>query len=432
MREMSDIAIRVENLSKLYRIGQFVGYTTLRESMMNALSVPFRRFRSTAAAPVAESRSPGSDYIWALKDISFEIKQGEVVGIIGRNGAGKTTLLKVLTRITEPTEGHAEIYGRVGSLLEVGTGFHPELTGRENIYLNGAVLGMKRKEIDRKFSEIVEFAGVEKFIDTPLKRYSSGMQVRLAFSVAAHMEPEILLVDEVLAVGDTEFQKKSLGKMGDIARGGRTVLFISHNMSAIRSLCQRCILLDAGQLVLQGTTGECIDHYLSTISSDNPAEIETALLPRPIQPEGLGTALCITCVRLHSETGRAVIQCGEPLVVTMEFRCSEPLEDVTWGFAIESLDGMRILDCSSVEVFPPIQLLAPGKYSSLGSLQMNPLAPGHYRLVVGARCAKKGLDWLPEVMIFMVEDNRRYESLWLEAKSGIVRLPSQWTQPQRI
>ncbi|MFC1943170.1 ABC transporter ATP-binding protein [Chloroflexota bacterium] len=217
---MSDVAVRVENLSKLYRLGQFVGYQSLRENLANAFTAPFRRLRPTATDTVAESRNPETEYIWALKDISFEVKQGEVVGIIGRNGAGKTTLLKVLTRITEPTEGYAEIHGRVGSLLEVGTGFHPELTGQENIYLNGAVLGMRRKEIDRRFDEIVEFSGVEKFIDTPLKRYSTGMQVRLAFAVAAHLEPEILLVDEVLAVGDAEFQKKCLGRMGDIARGG--------------------------------------------------------------------------------------------------------------------------------------------------------------------------------------------------------------------
>ena len=252
---MSNVAIRVVNLSKLYRLGQFVGYQTLRESLVSAVSAPFRHFRS-------EPRNLDTEYIWALKDISFEVKQGEVVGIIGRNGAGKTTLLKVLTRITEPTEGYAEIYGRVGSLLEVGTGFHPELTGRENIYLNGAVLGMKRKEIERKFDEIVEFAGVEKFIDTPLKRYSTGMQVRLAFAVAAHLETEILLVDEVLSVGDIEFQKKSLGKMRDVATGGRTVLFVSHNMLSLQNLCTRGILLESGHISMDGSITTVIDKYL--------------------------------------------------------------------------------------------------------------------------------------------------------------------------
>ena len=263
---MSDIAIRAEKLGKRYRVGQFVGYQTLRESLVNAFSAPFRYLRSTTAGSGTEPRNPDSEYIWALKDVSFEVKQGEAVGVIGRNGSGKTTLLKVLCRITEPTEGYAEIRGRVGSLLEVGTGFHPELTGRENIYLNGAVLGMKKKEIERKFDEIVEFAGEEvaKFIDTPLKRYSSGMQVRLAFSVAAQLEPEILLVDEVLAVGDYEFQKRCLGKMGEVTRGGRTVLFVSHNMASIINLCPRAILLDSGKVVMDGHSPDVVQHYIAT------------------------------------------------------------------------------------------------------------------------------------------------------------------------
>ena len=261
---MSDIAIRVEKLGKLYRVGQFVGYKTLREGLVNAFSAPFHRLRSAATGPRSEPQNSDSEYIWALKDVSFEVKQGEVVGFIGRNGAGKTTLLKILCRITEPTEGYAEIHGRAGALLEVGTGFHPELTGRENIYLNGAVLGMKKKEIDRKFDEIVEFAEVKKFIDTPLKRYSTGMQVRLAFSVAAHLEPEVLLVDEVLAVGDYEFQKKCLGRMHDVARGGRTVLFVSHNMASIINLCPRAILLDSGKVVMDGGSSDVVQHYIAT------------------------------------------------------------------------------------------------------------------------------------------------------------------------
>ena len=260
---MTDIAIRVENLSKLYRIGaRQAAYKTLRESLTNAVTAPFRRFRRSSQSAI---RNPQSDeFIWALKDVSFEVKQGEVVGIIGRNGAGKTTLLKVLSRITEPTEGWAEIHGRVGSLLEVGTGFHPELTGRENITLNGAILGMKKAEIERKFDEIVAFAEIEKFIDTPVKYYSSGMYVRLAFAVAAHLEPEILLVDEVLAVGDAAFQKKCLGKMGDVAQEGRTVLFVSHNIAAIETLCERVVLLDAGNVVRQGDSQQVISYYLAS------------------------------------------------------------------------------------------------------------------------------------------------------------------------
>lgn len=257
---MIDIAVRVENLGKRYRIGgSQERYKTLRDTLVSNVSAPIRRICN----PGHTSRN--LETIWALKDVSLEVKHGEVIGIIGCNGAGKTTLLKILSRITEPTEGRVEIHGRVGSLLEVGTGFHPELTGRENIYLNGAILGMKRAEINRKFDEIVEFAEIEKFLDTPVKRYSSGMYVRLAFAVAAHLEPEILLVDEVLAVGDAAFQKKCLGKMGDMAKHGRTVLFVSHNMGAVRGLCMRAIWIDLGQIVVDADTESTISSYLDSI-----------------------------------------------------------------------------------------------------------------------------------------------------------------------
>jgi lipopolysaccharide transport system ATP-binding protein len=257
---VTDIAIRVQNLSKRYRIGgPQARYKTLRDTVTDMAVAPVRRLRRLGRP------APSEETIWALKGVSFEVKRGEVVGIIGRNGAGKTTLLKVLSRITEPTEGHAEIHGRVGSLLEVGTGFHPELTGRENIYLNGAILGMKRAEIDDKFDEIVQFAEIEKFLDTPVKRYSSGMYVRLAFAVAAHLEPEILLVDEVLAVGDAGFQKKCLGKMGHVAREGRTVLFVSHNMGAVERLCSRSVLMESGRVKLDAATRTAIDAYLDSL-----------------------------------------------------------------------------------------------------------------------------------------------------------------------
>src|SRR6266478_5872999 len=246
---MSDIAIKVEGLSKRYRIGaNQQSYRTLKEKLTQTAATPFRALQSLAGRN-GHSSSNGYESkaeIWALKDVSFEIKRGEVVGIIGRNGAGKSTLLKILSRITEPTEGYAEIRGRVGSLLEVGTGFHPELTGRDNISLNGAILGMRKAEIARKFDEIVAFAELEKFIDTPVKRYSTGMHMRLAFSVAAHLEPEILLVDEVLAVGDASFQKKCLGKLGQVSREGRTIVFVSHNMAAVKALCRKAILMKDG------------------------------------------------------------------------------------------------------------------------------------------------------------------------------------------
>jgi homopolymeric O-antigen transport system ATP-binding protein len=281
---MSEIAVRVENLSKLYKIGARQNrHDTLRDHLVYSVASLFSRngHDPTGSAQQAVSGGPSSsfssqpvgssgqtsavdgrsDIIWALKDVSFEIKHGDAVGFVGRNGAGKSTLLKILSRITEPTTGRAEIYGRVGSLLEVGTGFHPELTGRENVFLNGAILGMRKAEIERKFDEIVAFSEIETFIDTPVKRYSSGMRVRLAFSVAAHLEPEILIVDEVLAVGDTEFQKKCLGKMDDVTKEGRTVLFVSHNLAALRRLCNQGLLLDRGQATCYDSVDNCVARY---------------------------------------------------------------------------------------------------------------------------------------------------------------------------
>src|SRR5882672_7134380 len=260
---MSEIAIRGERLGKRYRIGERQRYLALRDVLTQAAKAPLRLFR--AGAP--KSATNGAGHIWALKDASFEVREGEVVGIIGRNGAGKSTLLKILARVTKPTEGLAKIRGRMGSLLEVGTGFHGELTGRENVYLSGAILGMKKREIVRKFDEIVAFAEVEKFIDTPLKHYSTGMQMRLAFAVAAHLEPDILLVDEVLAVGDLEFQKKCLGKMEEVSGSGRTILFVSHQLNQIRRLCKRVIWLDGGEIYKSGPTAAILGEYEAALSS---------------------------------------------------------------------------------------------------------------------------------------------------------------------
>ena len=274
---MSRTVIQVEKIGKRYRIGQPKRQTALSHAIGDALRAPARLFRRGAnPAPGGngsartngnksihiDKDSSGSPYIWALKDVSFDVKEGEVVGLIGRNGAGKSTLLKILARVTRPTEGHAELHGRIGSLLEVGTGFHPELTGRENVFMSGAVLGMRAAEIRRKFDEIVAFSEVERFLDTPLKHYSSGMQMRLTFAVAAHLEPEILLVDEVLAVGDASFQKKCLGKMGDISKQGRTILFVSHNMIAMRALCTRALWISDGRLLEDGQADDVIGHYL--------------------------------------------------------------------------------------------------------------------------------------------------------------------------
>jgi lipopolysaccharide transport system ATP-binding protein len=254
---MSDSVIQVEKLSKRFEIGERENYATFRDAIARKLAAPFRTEVSANG-----NGSRGANVLWALRDVSFEVRQGEVVGLIGRNGAGKSTLLKILARITRPTTGWARVRGRIGSLLEVGTGFHPELTGRENVFLSGAVLGMKKAEIQKKFDEIVAFSEVERFLDTPLKRYSSGMQMRLAFAVAAHLEPEILLVDEVLAVGDASFQKNCLGKMQDVSKTGRTIVFVSHNMAAIKALCGRALLLNEGRVIANGAIAEVIEQYL--------------------------------------------------------------------------------------------------------------------------------------------------------------------------
>ena len=342
---MPNTVIRVENLSKKYRIGKLRGYKTFRETIMEKITFPFHRLRSalsstspSTSTSASASTSSRSDEIWALKDVNFEVKQGEVVGIIGRNGAGKTTLLKILSRITAPTEGRVEIRGRVGSLLEVGTGFHPELTGRENIYLNGAILGMTKAEIKRKFDEIVDFAGTEKFLDTPIKRYSSGMYVRLAFAVAAHLEPEILLVDEVLAVGDTAFQKKCLGKMGDVAKEGRTVLFVSHNMGAINRLCQRAFWLDEGRIAFQGYTKDAVGQYLASFSRGGGTEIT------------LNTLSADASVKLQSlaisdvgGAGKEVFGIDEDVYVHIRFQVLKPIRDLAVGVTLTTGQGEAVL-----------------------------------------------------------------------------------------
>jgi lipopolysaccharide transport system ATP-binding protein len=311
---MSDIAIRVEGLSKQYRLGGGQQpYQTLRDTLAKAARAPFRAKREAAAVQAQRRRS--EELMWALQDVSFEIKQGEVVGIIGRNGAGKSTLLKVLSRITEPSAGFADLHGRVGTLLEVGTGFHPELTGRENIQLSGAILGMNRREIAARFDEMVAFAEVEKFIDTPVKFYSTGMFLRLAFAVAAHLEPEILMVDEVLAVGDMAFQTKCLGKMGEAAKGGRTVLFVSHNMGAVRSLCEKGLVLHHGGVAYAGDISSSIETYFrlaGNLEGDNGEE--------RVPASGFGFGR----IQLASHRG-ATIEQGEPFEVATTLHIAEPV-----------------------------------------------------------------------------------------------------------
>jgi lipopolysaccharide transport system ATP-binding protein len=414
--------IKAEQISKQYRIGtRETAYSTVRETLMTALRSPFRTRRS-------KGNGDGST-IWALKDVSFEVQPGEVIGIIGRNGAGKSTLLKILSRITEPTTGRAELYGRVGSLLEVGTGFHPELTGRENIFLNGSILGMTRKEIERKFDEIVAFAEVDLFIDTPVKRYSSGMYLRLAFAVAAHLEPEILVVDEVLAVGDAAFQKKCLGKMSDVARQGRTVLFVSHNMTAIRSLCSRAILLQQGRKAMEGEAGMCIDRYLAEVTKEASNEAELTEAPRPRVAD---KTLQIERVRIVSLDGRPLVRSGDPFEMELDFRVSDPIVGVTLGINVQSVDSVSIMECRSSHHYGAIEISVPGQYRISCRIKQNILSPGLYFLGVGARCASKYLDYVPQAITFEVYSDETVASLWLDDVRSCVRVPSEWTRPQAI
>jgi lipopolysaccharide transport system ATP-binding protein len=333
---MSEVAIRVDHLSKLYHIGKKEkSYKMLRESLTHTFQKPFQQlFRKLQ--PGAHG---SNDTIWALKDVSFEVKRGEVVGIIGSNGAGKSTLLKILSRITEPTEGNVEIRGRVGSLLEVGTGFHSELTGRENIYLNAAILGMRRREIQLKFDQIVSFSEIEKFIDTPVKHYSSGMYIRLAFAVAAHLDPEILIVDEVLAVGDVAFQKKCLGKMGDVARGGRTVLFVSHNVAAMQQLVRRCILLRAGRMVVDGDISTAVSEYLSYSLNDTPAVYYVDQLST--RDPDLSRKVELVSLELEKYSTR-MVPADADIVVKVKVRGNEIVSGFRFSMTILKMDGTSV------------------------------------------------------------------------------------------
>jgi len=333
---MSTPVINVRGLGKAYRIGMInPKHTNFRETFMELVKTPFKRLRKYNE----DWSSDEPDTYWALKDVSFEVGQGEVLGVIGRNGAGKSTLLKLLSRITEPTEGEARIKGRVSSLLEVGTGFHPELTGRENIYLNGAILGMKHAEIKAKFDEIVAFSEVEKFLDTPVKRYSSGMYVRLAFAVAAHLEPEVLIVDEVLAVGDAAFQKKCLGKMGDVVKHGRTVLFVSHNMDAVASLCTQVLLVEKGHAGEKLTPEEGVKAYLSLTNSDASVPVREKPRTQHRSRDPIFTGLKITGGSGHPN----VVETGGSVTFEIDIENCDDLKNVTCAIALHNERAQRVV-----------------------------------------------------------------------------------------
>lgn len=381
--------IKVEKLSKRYRIGSSRGHESLRDTIAANVRAPLRRLRN------GKNTSPE---IWALKDVSLDVAPGEVVGIIGRNGAGKSTLLKILSRITKPTRGHVELHGRVGSLLEVGTGFHSELTGRENIFLNGAILGMTRREIEAKFDEIVAFAETEQFLDTPVKRYSSGMIVRLAFAVAAHLEPEIMIIDEVLAVGDFAFQKKCLGKMNEVAKHGRTVLFVSHDLSAVNALCERAILLHEGSLVMNGPTNEVTAYYLDTANK----------LYSPVTWVDSHQGACSE-IRLHragiNQRGVATkaVDCRQPFAIVFEYENKEILPHSRLFIVIRNARGEIVFTTSDHDLLDEETL-----ERTLGRFVSEVTVPGGL-LKIGSYYGTIGADIKNERVIFAEDDVINFE-----------------------
>jgi lipopolysaccharide transport system ATP-binding protein len=367
---VSHLAIHSESLGKQYRIGGKEVYKALRDTLAKAISTPVRKLRG---AFTGANDQTDENMIWALRDVSFSIRHGESIGIIGRNGAGKSTLLKILSRITEPTEGFVEIHGRTGSLLEVGTGFHAELTGRENIYFNGSLLGMRTSEIRRKFDEIVDFSGIEKFIDTPVKHYSSGMYMRLAFAVAAHLEPEILIVDEVLAVGDASFQRKCLNKMQQVGDEGRTVLFVSHNMPAVTRLCRRAILLDEGRIVQDGSSHEVVRAYLQ---SDNGTSAFRSW-PDPFRAPG-NDIVRLSFVRVRTEEGATAVDVDirKPVGIEMDFIVRQPGHVLVPVCNFFNQEGVLIFQTSDHNPKWRHEARNPGRYKSTVWIPGNFLAEG--------------------------------------------------------
>lgn len=400
--------IEVKHLSKQYNIGVDTTYKTLSESFTSAVKHPLKTLK--------DCRRPNNTF-WALKDVNFEVERGEVLGIIGRNGAGKSTLLKILSRITYPTEGEVRMRGRVGSLLEVGTGFHQELSGRENIYFNGSILGMKKREIDEKFDEIVKFSGVEKFLDTPVKRYSSGMQVRLAFSVAANLDPEILVVDEVLAVGDAAFQKKCLGKMSEVAEGGRTVLFVSHNMGAVQNLCQRCILLNEGHIITNGKTADVISQYL-----DIGVQVsDKSVFKRNISNQ----KLFFTDVNLYNTKGeiKTKFTSDKNILVAINYELNVQLTGAQITFEIFDQNGICILSSTNFDSNIQMRTISqkPGKYVAKCLLNTDFLRNGLYSITISSSIPNmEVLDEIEFATKFEIESPLDITTVLGQSRRGVI------------
>lgn len=420
---MTDYAIRVDNISKQYRIGaKQESYFTLRESLEGWVKGPLRRITGNG------SLNKTDQLIWALREVNCEIRHGEAIGIIGRNGAGKSTLLKILSRITKPTSGKVILKGRVGSLLEVGTGFHPELTGRENIYLNGAILGMRRSEINQKFDAIVEFTGLEQFLDTPVKRYSSGMYTRLAFSVAAHLEPEILLVDEVLAVGDIAFQKKCLGKMDEVARQGRTVLFVSHNLAAIQQLCNRGLLLHEGRLVCQGPMLQVVREYIGSMDTHGRS---VEITPSD-HTTGTNGILVESATLMNGVGDSFMVPWKQPIHISIDIQVMRPTKNVSFGIGIMTMDGVAVMTVHDTDNDDVLTSLAPGRYQ-VDVVLDNPLRLGVYNLILGAHDAvsRSSIFYIPNAIRLEITNPLSGDEDYRENNTGLINGSSHWMVSKR-
>jgi lipopolysaccharide transport system ATP-binding protein len=418
MTVVGSVAISARGVGKRYRVGTRARYRSLRDSLANAIPNLFRSSKESEEAST----------FWALEDVSFDIHHGEVLGLIGSNGAGKSTLLKILSRITEPTTGEISMQGRVGSLLEVGTGFHPELTGRENIFLNGAILGMHRQEIERKFDAIVAFSEVERFLDTPVRHYSSGMYMRLAFAVAAHLEPEILIVDEVLAVGDAAFQKKCLGKMGDVASQGRTIIFVSHNMGAINRLCRTAIWLDKGRIVRQGDTGDVVARYLIDNSSESGfCEWPEGLSNRDVNEFKLFAA------RIHNQSGdvTSTVDMRFPFALTFDYRIDQALPYCRIGFVLATADGTVVFDSYDSDSDRNQGRREPGTFRLRCEIPGHLLLPGRYVISVNAGMpGLKNLVYVENVLSLTVEQTAAIGDVDAQPV-GVIRPKLLWERTAR-
>ena len=418
---MNEIGIRVENLSKKYVIAGRK-HDTARDHLVDSVRTILSRKKGAGT----------NQTFWALQDVSFELKQGEVLGVVGQNGAGKSTLLKILSRITTPSSGRATLTGRVASLLEVGTGFHGELTGRENIYFNGALLGMKKSEIDRNFEQIVDFSGVEKFIDTPVKRYSSGMYIRLAFSVAAHLESEILIVDEVLAVGDTSFQSKCLGKMSEISRAGRVVIFVSHHLGSVARLCSRAILLQSGKMTADGKPARVIATYIER-TGGNQTENGYRNLRDVSHRRGNGVARFVSArsVKMDGQT-TSLLAYGEPFIFQLELEATRRIDQLLIGFAITASDGTMV-QCTETPDDHSNFAMEPGLNTVECHVSPTLLVPGKYRISVGANVAMGNVDcdWVENALTLEILNTSYTPKDRLPTNlGGYLHVPYQWTLKQ--